>query len=211
MPIRRKDSEGEGIKPDFERRKYSRDFEGLIQQLESSVPMERRWAARDLSKYREASPYLANRLRREEDLSVREVIVTSLLEIGDEVALKELLECLRSDDAHLRNLAIDALKNVPEKVAPYIDMLLEDPDPDVRIFTVNIIGNLAHPRVIEWLVKVLEKDPHVNVCATALDVLSEIGTEDSLPVVIKVKERFKDEPYIQFVANIVIERIKGNG
>jgi len=192
-----------------ERRKIQRDFEGLITQLSSKNPMERRWAARDLADYKEASKHLIEQLMKEEDISVREVIISSLLRIKDEVAIEGLIECLRSDDAHLRNSAIEALKEIPEKVGPYIEKLLQDKDPDVRIFTINILASLRHPKVIKWLIEVIEKDENVNVCATALDLLAEVGTEEAIPAIKKVKERFKNEPYIQFASDIALKRIKG--
>jgi len=205
MPIKKKEEKVEEIKG--ERRKIQRNFEGLITQLSSKNSMERRWAARDLVNYKEASKYLIEQLMKEEDISVREVIISSLLRIKDEVAIKGLIECLRSDDAHLRNSAIEALKEIPEEVSPYIEKLLQDKDPDVRIFTINILESLRHPKVIKWLIEVIEKDENVNVCATALDLLAEVGTEEAIPAIKKVKERFKNEPYIQFASDIALRRI----
>ena len=207
MLIKKEEEKVKEIKE--ERRKIQRDFEGLITQLSSKNPMERRWAARDLADYKEASKHLVKQLMKEEDISVREVIISSLLRIKDEVAIEGLIECLRSDDAHLRNSAIEALKEIPEKVGPYIEKLLQDKDPDVRIFTINILASLRHPKVIKWLIEVIEKDENVNVCATALDLLAEVGTEEAIPAIKKVKERFKNEPYIQFASDIALKRIKG--
>jgi len=207
MPIKKKEEKVEEIKGEI--RKIQRNFEGLITQLSSKNPMERRWVARDLVDYKEASKYLIEQLMKEEDISVREVIISSLLRIKDEVAIEGLIECLRSDDAHLRNSAIEALKEIPEEVDPYIEKLLQDKDPDVRIFTINILESLRHPKVIKWLIEVIEKDENVNVCATALDLLAEVGTEEAIPAIKKVKERFKNEPYIQFASDIALKRIKG--
>jgi len=66
---------------------------------------------------------------------------------------------------------------------------------------------LRHPKVIKWLIEVIEKDENVNVCATALDLLAEVGTEEAIPAIKKVKERFKNEPYIQFASDIALRRI----
>jgi HEAT repeat protein len=192
-----------------ERRKVQRNFEGLVTQLSSENPKERRWAARDLADYKEASSYLVEQLMKEKDIAVREIIISSLLAIGDEIAIAGLINCLKSDDAHLRNSAIEALKQVSEKVSPYIEKLLQDREPDVRIFAVNILESLRHPNVVKWLIEVIEKDENVNVCATALDLLAEVGTEEAIPAIKKVKERFKNEPYIQFASDIALKRISG--
>jgi hypothetical protein len=69
-------------------------------------------------------------------------------------------------------------------VVPVLRSLLADPDPDVRIFVVNILDSERHPEVESWLIEVIETRSHVNVCATAVDLLCEVGTEaaiDRLP------------------------------
>jgi len=205
MPIKKKEEKVFEIKE--ERRKIQRNFDGLIAQLSSSNPTERRWASRDLAEYKEASTYLVEQLMKEKDISVREVIISSLVAIGDEIAVEGLINCLKSEDAHLRNSAIEALKQMPEQVSAYIEKLLKDKDPDIRIFAINILESLKHPDVVKWLIEVIEKDENVNVCATALDLLAEIGTEEALPAIKKLKERFKDEPYIQFAADLALRRI----
>lgn len=205
MPIKKKEEKVFEIKE--ERRKIQRNFDGLIVQLSSSNPTERRWASRDLAEYKEASTYLVEQLMKEKDISVREVIISSLVAIGDEIAVEGLINCLKSEDAHLRNSAIEALKHMPEQVSAYIEKLLKDKDPDIRIFAINILESLRHPDVVKWLIEVIDKDENVNVCATALDLLAEIGTEEALPAIKKLKERFKDEPYIQFAADLALRRI----
>jgi len=205
MPIKKKEEKVIEIKE--ERRKAQRDFEGLTNQLSSENSTERRWAARDLAEYKEASSCLIEQLMKEKDITVREIIISSLLSIGDEIAISGLINCLKSDDAHLRNSAIEALKQIPEQVAPYIENLLHDKEPDVRIFTINILESLRHPKVVKWLIDVIENDENVNVCATALDLLAELGTEEAIQAIKKVKERFKNEPYIQFASDIALRRI----
>ena len=205
MPIKKKEEKVIEIKE--ERRKAQRDFEGLITQLSSENSTERRWAARDLAEYKEASSYLIKQLMKEKDIASREIIISSLIAIGDEIAVEGLINCLKSDDAHLRNSAIEALKQIPEQVAPYIEKLLKSSEPDVRIFTINILESLRHPKVVKWLIDVIENDENVNVCATALDLLAEVGTEEAIQAIKKVKERFKNEPYIQFASDIALRRI----
>lgn len=190
-----------------ERRRRPRDFQGLKAQLEDPDAAARRWAARDLAQYTESAPALVDRLKQETDAAVREAILMSLTEIGNDVAVQGLIECLRSEDAALRNDAIEAMKNLPESVAPIMEDLLHDADSDVRIFAVNVLESLRHPDVEKWLIEVISKDPHINVCATAVDLLSEVGTEAALPALEALKTRFAGEPYIQFAADLAIRRI----
>lgn len=186
-----------------------RSAPGLIEELDSDNPVARRWAARDLVSHPESASALIHRLNCEEDASVREVILLTLTEIGGKEAVDALVECLRSEDAALRNEAIEAMKNLPEAVAPIMAGLLEDTDPDVRIFAVNVLESLRHPNVEGWLISVIERDSHVNVCATAVDLLGEVGSKLAILPLQQLKQRFPNEPYIGFAADLALKRIKG--
>jgi len=181
----------------------------LLRDLEQGDATTRRHAARDLIGCEGASAALVDRLLREDDRPVRDVIVTSLTRLGDPVAVSGLVECLRSDDAGLRNAAIEALKQLPDAVAPIIEGLLADADADVRIFAVNVLESLRHPGVEAWLVGVIDADVHVNVCATAVDLLAEVGSDAAVEALVRLQNRFDHEPYIQFAAGLALKRIRG--
>lgn len=188
-------------------RKQARDCGGLTVELESSNPTARRWAARDLTDCPDASVALVQRLQHEDDVSVREVILTALTALGDETAVAGLVNCLKSEDAALRNEAIEAMKQLPDAVAPIMRGLLADASTDVRIFAVNILESLRHPEVESWLISVIDNDPQLNVCATAVDLLGEVGSIAARQPLQRLKARFADEPYIQFAADVALQRI----
>ncbi|NBC49957.1 MAG: HEAT repeat domain-containing protein [Gammaproteobacteria bacterium] len=189
-------------------RQQARDRDGLLQALQADDAMTRRWAARDLAAHSEAAAALVGQLRRECENSVRQVILTSLTQIGNDTAIQGLIDCLYLEDAMLRNAAIEVLKELPDQVAPFMGKLLQDPDPDVRIFAVDVLESLRHPHVEEWLIEVISQDPHVNVCATAVDLLGEVGSEQAKAALISLKQRFADEPYIQFASDLALKRIE---
>lgn len=195
---------------DQEDRKQSRECPDLLLSLLDVNATTRRWAARDLVNCPNAAAALVEQLKLELDLSVREVILTTLTRLGDATAVAGLVDCLRSEDAALRNEAIEAMKQLPDEVAPIMHGLLQDSDPDVRIFTVNVLESLRHPDVESWLIEVITQDAHVNVCATAVDLLSEVGTGAALAPLQQLKARFSDEPYMQFAANLALRRINEN-
>ena len=184
-----------------------RDLSGLVKQLADADPSVRRWAARDLLQHPNSTAALVARLPCEADISVREVILTSLARLGGDIAVAGLVECLRSEDAHMRNEAIEAMKALPDEVAPIMSGLLVDADPDVRIMAVNILESLRHQKVEEWLINVIDTDPVVNVCGTAVDLLGEVGSTAAHDALKRLKQRFADEPYIQFAANLALKRI----
>ncbi|MDO8844850.1 HEAT repeat domain-containing protein [Methylicorpusculum sp.] len=188
-------------------RQRSRDLPGLIAELEAEDPAARRWAARDLSEHPSSVLALVGRLKCENDSSVREAILTTLTCLGDKAAVAGLVECLRSEDVALRNEVIEAMKQLPEEVAPIMGELLADTDPDVRIFAVNILESLRHPLVESWLIGVIQNDSHINVCATAVDLLGEVGSSSSREALKSLKSRFPDDPYICFAADLALKRI----
>jgi HEAT repeat protein len=191
-------------------RKAPRDCLSLVAGLEDPNPTARRWAARDLTDCPGASSALINRLAREDDVSVREVILTTLTALGDETAVAGLVGCLGSENVSLRNEAIEAMKQLPDEVAPIMRGLLADANPDLRIFAVNILESLRHPEVEAWLIGVIENDPHLNVCATAVDLLGEVGSGAAREPLLRLKTRYADEPYIQFAADLALKRINGD-
>jgi HEAT repeat protein len=182
--------------------------------LESAGASDRRHAAREMLHCPNAANALVSRLKREGEIAVREAILTSLIRLDDPSATAGLADCLRSEDAALRNEAIEALRELAASgdqanaLPPVLLSLLADPDPDVRIFAVNIIESARHPDAERWLIEVIERDAHVNVCATAVDLLCEVGTEAAIDSLLRLKARFVHDAYIQFASDLALKRIR---
>lgn len=189
-------------------RQLIRDLRGLQQQLNDADPRQRRHAARDLAAFPDAALSLGQALSHETEPSVREALFNSLGHIASDAAVQALLPLLRTEDAGLRNGAIEALAAMPDLVAPCMDRLLLDPDPDVRIFSVNLMGDLRHAQVPHWLQQVLRHESHINVVAAALEVLAEVGSVADLPALRSARERFDSDAFIQFAADVAISRIE---
>ena len=185
----------------------ARDCISLMRQLCDANPTVRRWAARDLGACPDAAGALVAQLMGEPDASVREIIFSTLSCLGNADAVAGLVQCLRSDFAALRNEAIEGMKRMPDQVGPIMHGLLIDPDADVRIFAVNVLESLCHPDVETWLITVIENDLEVNVCATAVDLLGEVGSDASRGALMGLKSRFSQEPYIQFATDLALKRL----
>lgn len=184
-----------------------RDCNEILADIEDADAAVRRHAAREIAGYPDAATALVSRLKRENEIAVREVILNALIRLNDPSVASRLAGCLRSDDAALRNDVIQAMKRLDSKVEPILCSLLADPDPDVRIFAVNILDSERHPEIESLLIKIIEQDAHVNVCATALDLLCEVGTAAAVDPIIRLKSRLASEPYIQFAADLALKRI----
>jgi HEAT repeat protein len=202
----KKSTDTTALRP-VEAREYPRDADGLMAQLLDADATVRRWAARDLAAHPQAAAVLCARLSDETDPGVRSVIFSSAARLGGSVVVASLLPLLRSEDPGLRNGAIVVLAGQPDAVAPHIEALLKDADGDVRIFSVNLLGDLQHPNVPQWLAQVLVNDPSVNVVGAALEVLAEVGTSASLPALRAAAQRFADDAYIGFSVDLAIGRI----
>lgn len=189
-------------------RELPRDLPGLMTQLRSDDPQERRWAARDLAAHPQAATALGEALVGERDARVRDAIFVTLTAMASEDAAGALLPLLRSEDAPLRNGAIEALAAMPQAVAPRIQSLLHDADPDVRIFTVNLMGELRHERVRQWLLQVLAEDGAINVVAAAIEVLAEVGQPEDLSALQAVRARHADDAFIGFAVEMAAGRIQ---
>ena len=189
-------------------REHPRDLPGLLAQLRAGDVEQRRWAARDLAAHPQAASALGEQLLRETDASVREAMLTSLTSQTSEAAAGALLPLLRSEDAQLRNGAIEALAGMPEAVGPRIAGLLRDADVDVRIFTVNLLGELRHPQVLAWLLQVLAREPEVNVVAAAVEVLTEVGGPEHASALRAAQARFAGDDFIGFAVDMAVERIE---
>lgn len=184
-----------------------RDMASLLADLTASDSGVRRKAVHGLAAHPESAMALCDRLQLEPGLSVRAVLLTTLIHLRSPAVAARLTEFLRSDDASLRNAAIEALQEMPDAIAPHVEDLLADADSDVRIFAVNILGTLRHRQAPEWLTAVIREDAHINVCAAAVDALAEIGGPESLDDLQALRRRFAGNQFMDFAIDTAIRRI----
>ncbi len=182
-------------------------LDALVAELRHADP-ERRWsAARRLGDTPGAAEHLAAALVTEKEPRVIEAIFTSLARRGGEESAVHLLPLLRSDEAALRVGAIEALQTMPAALAQHIDALLRDPDSDVRIFAVEVTRKMPADWASASLCRLLDHEAHPNVCATAIDVLAEIGSVDAIPYLERCRARFADQPFLPFAIAAAIETL----
>jgi HEAT repeat protein len=178
-----------------------------LEALRSPSPDERWNAARALGDHPAAVAALAAALQAEHVPRVREAIVTALMRIGDEASVVALVPYIRSPDAALRAATIDALQSLPAATAPFLAALLRDADSDVRILAIELVRGMPPAEATRILCGLLEHEAHVNVCASAIDALAELGTVEALPVLRKCAERFAAEPFLPFAISVAIAHI----
>jgi HEAT repeat protein len=125
----------------------------LGKKLDSSDAEERREAAVDLGREGSGAMDLLFRAMGDIDWRVRKTAVEALVAIGGAHVIHGLIQALNADDnAGARNSAIEALVQIG---VPSVDPLLEiveTPDPDVRKFVVDILGDIKDPRAVPALI-----------------------------------------------------------
>jgi HEAT repeat protein len=176
--------------------------------LASPDPARRRQAARELAADATAAAALAARLDVETEPSVRQALFGSLVDIGGAEAAGLVAHSLRSRDAGLRNHAIEALKQMGDPAFAAVDTLLGDADPDVRLLAIEVTRAWSSAQAGPRLRRIIEADPHVNVCAAAVDVATELGTGALLAPLAALRERFADEGFLVFAVDVASDRLQ---
>lgn len=175
-----------------------------------SPDADSRWAAaRALTGQADAVPALAVALAREPVPRVREAIMTALIRIGNAASIEVILPYLRSQDASVRAAAIEALQALPDAIAPFMPPLLNDGDSDVRLLATELARNMDASEATRLLCELIEREQHPNVCAAAIDVLTEVGTPEALPTLERCAARFAATPFLPFAVSVAMSRISG--
>ena len=183
------------------------DAAAVLQALGSNDADERWAAARAAAQVSGGATALIRALQLERDANVREAMLTSLARIGSDESVEGLLSLLRSDDANARTGALDALRSMTGLQRDLLPRLLQDPDTDVRVLSCELARALPSDEATGHLCDLLTRERDVNVCAAAIDVLTEVGTAAALPVLQECGERFRETPFLAFAIEVATDRI----
>ena len=121
---------------------------------------------------------------------VRKEAVTVVLQARplDNTAIESLIELLRaSDNAGLRNSAVESLERIGAAAVEPLCGHLNDPDQDLRKFVIDILGNIRSASCVPLLVKALDDDD-MNVRVAAAENLGKIRDPRALPHLVAVLE-----------------------
>ena len=127
----------------------------------------------------------------------------------DEAPIEKIMELLKLENAYIRNLGISMLRDFGDSIKYYIVKFLIGEDRDLRIFAINVLGDVNFCESREMLVELLESEEDINVAMTAVDYMGEIGEVKDIPLLESLKERFKDEVYVSFAVDGAVTMIKG--
>lgn len=120
-----------------------------------------------------------------------------------------MFKMLKSDNAYLRNAVITFLQEYGAEAKEFIKHLMEDRDKDIRIFAINILGDVRYEDSVDMLRHFIVKEEDVNALMTAVDYMGEIGDIQDVELLEAIKKDRKDDEYVKFGIEMAISRIKG--
>lgn len=139
-------------------------------------------------------PYLVHQIQSQ-NIGVQEAADQALRKIGGVAAASAVIPLLRFDDAPVRNIAMDILREIGGDAFGSLRDLLHDDDTDIRIFATDILGTSGNILAVPVLCEALLRDPEVNVryqAAVSLGTLAFSEAADCL------NKAMKDEEWVQF-------------
>ena len=203
--IKRNEKQVQDELPKFE------SLEEAIMYYEKNEEFDKRsYALEEMVNFKDGAHFLVDKLIERDthkDTATRIAAVLSNLNPGD-APIESIMELLKLSNAYIRNLGISILQDYGPAIKYYIVKFLIGDDYDLRIFAINVLGDVNFPESRDMLVELLEGEKNINVSMTAVDYMAEIGQPEDIELLNKVKERFKDESYAQFAIDAAIKSIE---
>lgn len=172
---------------------------------------KRDYAVEEIAKFPGGGSYLVSLINDDDAdkrISTKIASVISTMDPED-APIEEIMDLLKLENAYIRNLGISILRDFGNAIKYYIVKFLIGDDRDLRIFAINVLGDVDFSESRDMMIELLENEQDINVAMTAVDYISEIGEVQDIPLLEKVKERFADDFYAQFAVDSAIKMIKG--
>lgn len=168
------------------------------------------YAIEEISKFDGGVDFLISEL---EDINTGKTTATKIAAVissmnPDDVPIDSILNLLKLENAYIRNLGISMLQDFGDSIKYYIVKFLIGDDRDLRIFAINVLGDVNFSESRDMMIELLEHEDDVNVAMTAVDYMGEIGKEEDIELLESLKPKFNDG-YVEFAVDNAIKLIKG--
>jgi len=187
-------------------------LEDAIDFFQISVELEKKdYAIEEIAKFDGGGEFLISYIDNEDadkNLSTKVAAVISNMDPED-APIEAIMDLLKLDNAYVRNLGISILRDFGNAIKYYIVKFLIGNDRDLRIFAINVLGDVDFAESRDMLVELLETEDDINVAMTAVDYMGEIGEEEDVPLLESLKERFSGDFYAEFAVDSAIKLIEG--
>ncbi len=168
------------------------------------------YALEEMVNFKDGSHYLVDKLIEHDthkDTASKIAAILANLDPKD-APIEQVMELLKLPNAYVRNLGISILQDYGQEIKYYIVKFLIGDDYDLRIFAINVLGDVNFAESRDMLIELLESEKDINVAMTAVDYMAEIGEPEDVALLRRVKERFASEMYAQFAVDAAIESIE---
>jgi HEAT repeat protein len=201
------------VKQDIEELPKFSTLEDAVSYFESNDESDKKdYAIEEIAKFDGGGDYLVSCVNKEEYLNK-----SSLTKIAsvisnmdpDDAPIEAIMDLLKEENAYVRNLGISILRDFGGAIKYYIVKFLIGDDRDLRIFAINVLGDVDFAESRDMLVELLEDEEDINVAMTAVDYMGEIGEVEDIELLESLKTRFKDEFYVEFAVDGAVKLIKG--
>lgn len=169
------------------------------------------YAVEEIAKFEGGGEYLVLYIDNEDadkDISTKIASVISSMD-AEKAPIEAVMDLLKLDNAYIRNLGISILRDFGNAIKYYIVKFLIGDDRDLRIFAINVLGDVNFAESRDMLIELLEGEADINVAMTAVDYMSEIGQPEDIPLLESLKERFAGDSYAEFAVDSAVKMIKG--
>ncbi|MFT5659874.1 MAG: HEAT repeat protein [Sulfurimonas sp.] len=187
-------------------------LEGAIDFFENSDESDKKdYAVEEISKFDKGGDFLVSYINDESaDKRVSTKIASVLSSMDtDDAPIEKIMDLLKLENAYARSLGISILRDFGDAIKYYIVKFLIGEDRDLRIFAINVLGDVDFSESRDMLVELLETEEDINVAMTAVDYMGEIGEVEDIPLLVSLKERFPGNFYAEFAVDSAITLIKG--
>lgn len=172
------------------------DCPEIIERFQSMDPEVLREAAQEAGDHGcHAAGAALIALLRSPNLGVQEAADLALRQLGGPETVRGLCPLLRAEDAQVRNLAMDILREIGSQDIDSILALLSDADVDIRIFASDILGKTKSILAVPRLCQALLHDPEVNVRYQSAVSLGALGYAEAVQC---LNQALNDEEWVQF-------------
>ena len=143
---------------------------------------------------------------RESDWWERRKAISALVSCPEQEYRTFLEEGIRNhEDADIRNASIEVFRALGARAIPALASLSKDPDPEVRLFTANILCEINDESALPILSALL-KDSDINVRAASAEAMGKIGDRRCLTM---LKGALADETWVAMAAIMAMGDIGG--
>lgn len=141
------------------------------------------------------------------NIGVQEAVEYALRKLRGKRTVQGIIPLLRSEDAPIRNIAMDILREIGSDDIEALQTLMRDNDADIRIFIADILGFTGSRLAVPLLSEALLKDPEVNVRYQAAVSLGNLAFSEAVDA---LGQAMHDEEWVQFSVVEALTKIRAD-